>query len=638
MQYQQPSYDAAPVPESSVEPTYESGAGRVAMVSGVMEEEAGKRYPDVSRMSKEERDAHFAEKRRERELEAIKKLGLNPEDFPSARSAVRNFTPITGGRRGDRQPRPSHGSQANGSWGSEQRQAAPVQAQSSYNQPQASAGYGDERVSGWGSSSSDEAVNQPITSSACFGSSAAPSQAQSASGWSLDEPAPAVPRPVPTYEAPKPTYETPKPAYEAPKPAYEAPKAAHEAPRPAAPSRNLPSNPNDLSVSGWDIPEPMPLAPPASVAPALVPAPSFSALGAAPSAGDNWKIDTAPVGQIPERRPLYSYEAEPFKPVEAISKPAEPTRPVAKPAKTKTPVNPLESVDSWGCAEPTPMAAPVKPAPMSAAVPVAQPVAMPAPMMSTPAPVARPMPVAPSKPAGNPLDYVDSWGCDELVPMAAPRVPESAPVQATRVTKPIQTARVPEPVQAPRAPEPAPIVASPIVQPPSFAPSVPRAAPRGNLLEAVDSWGCDDSFPTAPPSAPFVPAPIRTAPIQATPVQAPPFVPAPVQAAPIQAAPLAAPSVPFVPAPIQAAPVHVAAPFVPAPRQEPPRMASKPAGNPLDYVDSWDCDDPIPTAPAPVPVAAMAPAVAAAAPPTPAVAAMAPGSVKCPNCQHCFRP
>ncbi len=92
--------------------------------------------PDVSRMSKEERDAYFAKKRRNKELEALKKMGLSPEDFPSAHSG--KMKPLGGSRGGEGR----RGSDSRSSMGEGDRQREPCQPS-----------YGEEKVSGWGSSS-----------------------------------------------------------------------------------------------------------------------------------------------------------------------------------------------------------------------------------------------------------------------------------------------------------------------------------------------------------------------------------------------------------------------------------------------------------------------------------------------------
>lgn len=582
----------------------------------------GSGEPDVNRMSKEERDAYFAVKRREKEIAELKKYGLTPEDFPSARTALPGVAPIGGGSRGgprrdDRPPRSN--SSGSGEWG----------------QPSVAAtGYGDERVSGWGSSSSN--------------ASAAP---VSVSGWSIEE-TPAAPiAPV----------------------------------VPIAPSVPVASRVDDLNVSGWSLDEPTPTAPIAPVAPMapIVPVAPVAPINApiAPIAASNgWSIDPKPAGEEPERRPLYSYQAEPPRsapsapvvpsapasgmaarrplptsngPVEAVDSwgaveepipspavpapvvaapvahvsvpvptPAAPVAPVVAPVRSapvqprQSPVisNPLEAVDSWGCSDPIPTASPVQPAaPVQLSAPIVAPVAVPtvapiaapivaptvAPIQPTiPAPVqpampaTRPQPRTPVIPS-NPFESVDSWGAAED-PIQVPRPAPVAPLAPTVPVAPVAPI-VPVAPIAPIAPV-APSVPS-IPVPAQAKPTSPRPLPVvSNPLDSVDSWGCADPMPTAT-AAPIVSS-IPTVPVVHRPVETP-RIPEPIILAP--------------PAPV----------YTPAPA--PARKPQAPS-NPLDYVESWGTVDPLPTPAAAAPVA------------LPAAPSLQPGFVCCPNCSHSFKP
>lgn len=441
--------------------------------------------PDVSRMTKQQRNAHFAARRKQKEIEELKKMGLNPEDFPSARSNVSKLKPLgapTGGRRNDHQA----------SSNSYQPRSS---ERSSYGQsvsgPTCDAGYGEEHVSGWGSSSSghDAVSSKELGWGSADALPTAPminarqdsppgfAEDLSASGWSVDVPsAKAAAAPV-----------------SAPAPVLSAPKQPESRPAPAPSTQHVDSQ-SDLAASGRDIPA----------------EPSIPALAASnpppQSTSSTWSIDKEPTIGLPERRPLYSYNPEPTRnePKSAPAPAPQQSRRQAPPSRpVAAPVNPLKAV-----VEETPMAAPA---------PV--PVPPPAPIQRVPEPVAPrlqpPARAAPARETGapvNPLQSVDSWGNFED-PIAAPPMAAAPVVQAPATPA----------VRAPVRP------AAPVVQP-KIAPIVPKATkparplrefkPVANPLESVDSWGDVDPMPVSStnqsgrsteysqPAAASIPAPI----------------------------------------------------------------------------------------------------------------------------------
>jgi len=519
---------------------------------------------DVNRMSKVNRKAHFADQRKSKEREAMLKMGLNPEDFPSAlSSAVRKISLTPSAPRREPIPRESSNDDG-GPWGDLQQQ--------NFIAARPSAGYGEEHVSGWGSSSSSSVspsqsgimetdgwnLSEPIMPSTPTASAqtkinaqldsppgftppqAAPSDSNgngrgslapkqgntnyfAVSGWSLNEPTPTAPTYAPQKPAPVPIVSV------APIVAL-AVTQVPVAPR-NAPVAEIRDAQTALAVSDWDIPD-TPFIPQAA-APAVV-----KPVAVAETSSDvpSWSIDPAPSNGLPERRPLYSYNPEqiqqsagPSKPVVSIPAPAAAPVP---PQQQRAPVvtSPYDYVDSWGTANPMPTTAPiVQSDPVPVAAPVAVPVTasyslVPAPQQQYTAPPRRPEPSAlPQMASVNPLDYVDSWDTSEPMPIApiTPVIIYMAPTVITTVVSPIapqapapvQSARVELPVQATQqysAPDAAPSI------PQNNAPSRPPKA--ANLLDYVDGWGVEEAMPTAPASAP---TPVVAAPVVHAPSVAP---------------------------------------------------------------------------------------------------------------------
>lgn len=542
----------------------------------------GERGPDINRMSNEERNAYFAAKRREKELEALRKIGLNPEDFPTSRSTVPKFTASasrsSGGSGQQRDREFSHDRQRNDSFSSPRQPYASEKvsgwgSSSSSNEEVGrttpiSNNNNDLSVSGWGASAQEppmraEPVKAPgINSEISWNSAPAVAQQSAtdlgASGWNVAQEAPKpVAAPAATQslgydQAPKQgnphdlsvsgwnVEEPPKPAPIAPVAAPAQPKPSNEPSwglNEAAPKQN---NSHDLSVSGWNIEEPPKAAPIAPVAPvAAPPVPAVQASAPPkPSSGPSWNID-----EVPKQNNAHELSVSGWN-IEEPPKAAPTVVPAAAPVQTKVSNEPSWNIDDapkqinshdlsvsgWNIEEPpmapTPVktveapvaqAAPVKEesqsnwsidkAPSSGLLPERRPLysyqndqlqQQPKPQASV-API--PAPAARQPSSKDPLDRVDSWGCEEPIPAPAPIV-AAAPV----VEKPSVPIQNDHPIVAH-----VPIVEAPKVdvvpcQPVrAAAPLVRTPLANVNPLDRLDSWGAfADELPVIAPTVPSV--------------------------------------------------------------------------------------------------------------------------------------